>query len=224
MKVCKHCNIEKELKDFVKSKLTIDGTVSTCKACSSKMRLKKRYDVTLQEKTCFCCKQTKVASEFSKNASLIGGLHTWCKECCTNKHQVSEYAKKSNIVRKEKLKSDPIYREKVNKQKQESRLRRIESVLFAGCKNRAIKRNIDFNITIDDIVIPEYCPILLQPIVQGNKDNYKFSPSVDRIDNTKGYIKGNIQIISMKANTIKNSATIEELQLFAKWINNTFKD
>jgi hypothetical protein len=223
MKICKHCNIEKELKDFVGSKLTLDGTISTCKTCSSTMRSKKRYSVTLIEKTCFCCKQTKIASDFSKNASLIGGLHTWCKECCTNKHKVSEYAKKSNIVRKEKIKSDPIYRENINNQKRKSRIKRIASVLLQECKRRAIKKNLEFNISIEDIIIPEICPILLQPIIQGTKDNYKFSPSIDRIDNNKGYIKGNIQVISMKANTIKNSATIEELLLFAKWVNDTFK-
>jgi len=38
------------------------------------------------------------------------------------------------------------------------------------------------------------------------------SPTLDRIDNTKGYTKDNIIIVSFKANTIKNSATIEELE------------
>ncbi len=223
MKICKHCNIEKPLIEFVNSKLTLDGTISTCRKCASLIKQTKRYEITLTEKTCFCCKKTKPAKEFSKNAGLQGGLHTWCKTCCSEKHKVSEYAKKSGAVRKEKIHNDPIFKEKINKQKRESRLRNISAVLLKGCKDRALKKGIEFNITLEDIVIPKICPILLQPIIQGTKDNYKFSPSVDRIDNTKGYIKGNIQIISMKANTIKNSATVEELLLFAEWINKTFK-
>jgi hypothetical protein len=223
MKVCKHCNEEKELKEFVNSKLTLDGTISTCRKCASLIKQRKRYEITLTEKTCFCCKEIKLAKDFAKNAGLLGGLHTWCKACCSEKHKISEYAKKSGAIRKERMHNDPLFKEKINKQKRESRLRNIHAVLLKNCKDRSLKKGIEFNLTLEDIVIPNICPILLQPIIQGTKENYRFSPSVDRIDNTKGYIKGNVQIISMKANTIKNSATIEELLLFSEWINKTFK-
>lgn len=81
---------------------------------------------------------------------------------------------------------------------------------------RAKRKGIDFNITEEDIVIPEKCPLLEVPLVIGTKGNYEYSPSLDRIDNTKGYIKGNIWIISKKANSMKNSATSEELDKFCK--------
>ena len=60
------------------------------------------------------------------------------------------------------------------------------------------------------------CPILEVPLEFGTKGNYEFSPSIDRIDNSKGYVKGNIQIISKKANSMKNSASAEELRTFCK--------
>lgn len=42
--------------------------------------------------------------------------------------------------------------------------------------------------------------------------------SLDKIDPTKGYVEGNVQIVSFRANTLKNSATLEELKLIvANW-------
>lgn len=40
--------------------------------------------------------------------------------------------------------------------------------------------------------------------------------SLDKIDPTKGYVEGNVQIISHRANMIKNDATLEELDLIVK--------
>ena len=51
--------------------------------------------------------------------------------------------------------------------------------------------------------------------LNGTKSNYENSPSLDRIDNSKGYIKGNVWVISQKANAMKNSATLEELKIFS---------
>jgi len=48
--------------------------------------------------------------------------------------------------------------------------------------------------------------------------NTEYAPSLDRIDSRKGYTKDNIQVISNKANILKNDATLSELKMFAKWI------
>lgn len=45
------------------------------------------------------------------------------------------------------------------------------------------------------------------------------SPSIDRLDNTKGYVKGNINIISWRANRIKSDATLDELEKIYRWVN-----
>ena len=61
--------------------------------------------------------------------------------------------------------------------------------------------------------IPKYCPVLGIEI-KSNTTNAPLdsSPSLDRIDSSKGYIKGNVRIISNRANRIKSDATIEELR------------
>ena len=83
---------------------------------------------------------------------------------------------------------------------------------YNDIKCRAKRKGIEFSLIREDFKWPEQCPILGIPIdffAEGNSDN---SPSVDRVDNTKGYIKGNVIFISNRANRIKNDSTIEELE------------
>lgn len=61
-----------------------------------------------------------------------------------------------------------------------------------------------------------YFGITLQFNSVGFRDN---SPSIDRIDSTKGYTRDNIQIISWKANSIKRNASLEELILLVNYLN-----
>ena len=103
-----------------------------------------------------------------------------------------------------------------------------EKVMLACAKNRAKKKGFEFNIEEVDIIMPSTCPILDIPIfkelnIGERKGPTGNSPSLDRINNAKGYIKGNIQVISHKANTMKANATPEELIKFAKWILKTYE-
>lgn len=75
---------------------------------------------------------------------------------------------------------------------------------------RAKKNKIEFTITHKDIIIPSHCPILGMKLIRGSRGSHDNSPSLDRIDNNKGYVKGNIQVISQRANTIKSYGTAEE--------------
>jgi hypothetical protein len=83
--------------------------------------------------------------------------------------------------------------------------------MLSAAKKRAEKKNLEFNLKNEDIEIPRYCPVLGIPLYSSklNTDN---SPSIDRIDNKKGYIKDNIQIISTRANRIKNDSSFEEIE------------
>lgn len=99
-----------------------------------------------------------------------------------------------------------------------SKRRNKELVLWRSAKERSAKQGISFTIKVEDIIIPDVCPILKIPLfVQGGKVGPN-SPSLDRIIPDKGYIPENIQVISYLANTMKNNATPEQLLNFAKWV------
>lgn len=88
--------------------------------------------------------------------------------------------------------------------------------MWCGIKKRAKEKGLEFNLTLDDIPpIPDVCPVLGIPIIPNDGVNAPTdnSPSIDRIDSTKGYVKGNIRIISNRANRIKADATVEELRM-----------
>lgn len=89
--------------------------------------------------------------------------------------------------------------------------------LWYNCKLRANKKQIDFLITRDDIKIPKLCPILGMKLEHGFDKGRDNSPSVDRIDRDKGYVPGNIQVISNLANRMKNSGTLQQCILLGQW-------
>lgn len=96
--------------------------------------------------------------------------------------------------------------------------------MWQRAKNRSKLNGREFDLKCEDIQIPDYCPILGIAINMnsGRSGAYKNSPSLDRIDNDRGYTTDNIQVISQKANAMKHSATIHELKLFAKWVTDTY--
>lgn len=87
-----------------------------------------------------------------------------------------------------------------------------------NARRRAKKLGIECTITVRDIEIPEFCPILGIRLARGTQKQRTTSPSIDRIRNDEGYVPGNIWVISLKANRMKNDATDAELLLFADWV------
>lgn len=85
--------------------------------------------------------------------------------------------------------------------------------LMRVTKSRCEKLNIKFNLDYDDFKIPEVCPIFKTKIVFGLKRSNN-SPSIDRFDNSKGYVKGNVWIISDRANRLKSNLSKEDLYTF----------
>lgn len=93
-------------------------------------------------------------------------------------------------------------------------LRKLDPVsyIYKQIKSRSKRLGIEFNLGKEDIVIPELCPILLIRLEIGNGRITNNSPSLDRVDNSKGYVKGNVRVISFKANRCKSNLTNDEIK------------
>lgn len=104
--------------------------------------------------------------------------------------------------------------------KTRSLLDSVRRRMLARTKHRAKKLSLPFNLTLDDIIIPAVCPVFGRQfnLDATNSSMKDWSPSIDRIVPNIGYVRGNIQIISMRANAIKRDATLEELESLVRYL------
>lgn len=163
-------------------------------------------------KFCVACKEEVKLSLFSINKASKDGLQSRCKSCDNFRQAIRRLVNKDviNFKKKEYQKTrrkDPDYRIKM---------------LLSAAKQRAVNKNREFNITIDDIKdlwpVDNKCPVFGFDFVWNNAGFRDTSPSIDRINSSKGYTKDNIQIISWKANSIKSSSTVEDLRTVLKYM------
>lgn len=120
---------------------------------------------------------------------------------------------------KERVKArGKAYREEAKDEMQKWRDDNKDKLYFLSLKSRAKKKGLDFNLDEQDVLGVVLCPVLGFPLVRSVGKPSWNSPSLDRIDNTKGYVKGNVQIMSYLANSMKRDATNEQLIAFAQWI------
>lgn len=198
-KICSKCGKELPITEFGLNPMSKGGHIRHCKRCSSK-------NPPPEYLTCPICKETKPYYNFPVASKGKYG-RSWACTDCTGKYTFNELRNLRNTT-------DEEYHRKRCLQRNESKRKNFIHNMWKSAQKRAQKHGLSFNIEETDIVIPSICPILEVPFKYGTKGDYKYSPSIDRIDNTKGYIKGNIQVISSLANTMKNAASFEELQKF----------
>lgn len=166
----------------------------TCKQCGATFKKKSSHEVGN-----FCCRECydKYRDEQRIPVEKIKEVVYRCS---------SEYHKRN--------------REKANKRAKIHRRDNPKYHFFNRVKERAKRLGLEFELTIEDIDPPQYCPILGIPLLEmvpGRKNMDPNNPSIDRIDNTKGYTKDNIWFISLKANKLKNNATFDELIALGEW-------
>jgi hypothetical protein len=92
---------------------------------------------------------------------------------------------------------------------------------LSNTKSVCEKDGLEFDLTVEDLEpFPLTCPVLDIPInwmsTGGTKND---SPSMDRVIPEKGYTKGNVRLISQKANRLKQNASLTELQAIIRYIN-----
>ena len=88
--------------------------------------------------------------------------------------------------------------------------------MFHNAQHRAKRKGIPFSITIDDIIIPETCPLLGIPLVSTNDKRDPRNPSLDQKIPGQGYTPDNIWVMSSRANWIKCDASLQELELLVE--------
>jgi hypothetical protein len=138
--------------------------------------------------TCTRCKKTKDPDDFYVDKRMRSGKRSWCKVC----HIKSTGKLQAGLP--------------------------TETILIRSARYRARRDGYEFTITEADIVIPSRCPILDIELVRGKGHSHEASPSLDKIDPERGYVPGNIQVISYRANSMKRDASSQELRKFARWV------
>jgi len=179
-------------------------------------------------KICLKCKSEQPKEYYSKCSRNKDGLNFYCKSCIKlSREDDSEkikirfqkyYHENKDIIQKNNKEYSNNNRDVLRVKKQEYRAANPEKMMYTAAKSRAKSRNIEFSIELSDIVIPDVCPVLNIPLIVAKGVLSPNSPSLHRINTKIGYIKGNVQVISHKANMMKSDASNEQLLLFANWV------
>ncbi len=178
-------------------------------------------------KICTKCSHEKSTDDFKKSSRSPDGHYPQCKTCEARYRESraevhrtymktyylgnkAKYAKKNTgYYEKHKAKLNEYSKEYYEKRRKND----LNSDIFYRVRSRAKKAGIPFNLTPDDIVIPAVCPVLgIRIQANDKKGPLPSSPSLDRIRPALGYVKGNVRVISNRANTLKCDATVEELE------------
>jgi len=99
-----------------------------------------------------------------------------------------------------------------------------EMMLWIAAKGRAKKKGVEFAIAPTDIVIPDYCPVFGTKLDKTwgnramNNKSRENAPSLDRIDPRKGYVPGNVAVMSFRANSVKGDGLPQEHRQIAAFL------
>lgn len=200
-------------------------TYTSCRNCGGPIRSDNKYGYCSRFDDCW-----KLALHASSHRS--GEESPRCKGCHhpIRRDNTAGYCTRSPLCRSNYYKAKHDQREGGRGHAAAAMRYRDEhpdGAMWSSAKARASKQGIEFSITREDIrqVWTDTCPVFgyeLRQNQDGTHGHVRESWSLDRIDNSKGYVPGNIQILSYRANSMKSDATPEELLQLADWIYKTY--
>jgi hypothetical protein len=210
-KICSVCKEEKPLENFATDNRIKSGKSSKCKECA--YRLMREWVVNNRERV-----RASSRKRYAKNPEPVKKANQkWQEENPTKRRQLEKKYRLRHPGRKAEG-SRKWYRKNMSKKKAYTRQYHAsnqQKVMWTASRARAKTKKFEFSILQNEIVIPEFCPVLGVPLEKGRKKSGPCSPTVDRIIPSKGYISGNVWVISHRANTIKSDATPGELRAIA---------
>lgn len=157
-------------------------------------------------KECKTCKTLLPVELFAINRANKDGLQVACKSCDNERQRKRRVSKQKEIQE---------YSKEYRKRNKDNLEFRLQGLLNAS-RARAREKGRDHELTLQDLKklfpVDGCCPVFGFKLEWNQAGFRETSPSLDRIDSTKGYTLDNVQIISWKANRIKSYATVEELE------------
>ncbi len=161
------------------------------------------------QKVCARCAKTKHVSEYGDNRRYFDKLQSYCNQCDADRN--TEWRIKHPTAAKDRARRGYLTRDH---EKRSYWIKSHPNVrLLAAAKARARERGLPCTLTLDDITIPDVCPVLGLPLYFAAHYVKQSSPSIDRIVPELGYTPENCRVISHRANSLKSNATLEEMRL-----------
>lgn len=214
--LCKTCNRRKPSGAFGIKKQNLNGLdTSRCNECKRDFarsdttlydieKAKERENNLTKPYTCKCCGIEKPIEDFSWPNRKLGRSTPDTSKCKLCKAEARKQV--TEALGKEAMKeiSAAFWKRKPREKK-----------LFDWAKLRAKQKGVPFDIAPEDVIIPDVCPVFGFPFEYNNPSK---TASLDRIIPELGYVKGNIAVISMKANSMKNSGSTEDVGKLYQWL------
>ena len=179
---------------------------------------KSKNAITGKYKVCTKCKKPRDTSLFNKHPDQLDGLDSWCRPC----KAVIAKAYYWEHVDEQRVKAR-LYGREHKEEIYARNAKHPDTYLWIHLKSRAKSQGLKFTLKPEDIVVPEFCPALGLKLKLSRGTVKDCSPTVDKLIPSKGYVPGNIAVISQRANRAKSDLSLKELKALTKWLGKALK-